>query len=128
MWTMLVGMMTWFFFLGFLIAWKIAFTAGFYFAARRNKMKTVHWTVAGLLLDIWTLIPYFYAKKKMSFSVKCGNCGALPSPQDSFCTLCGTKLEKYDDGRTAVRFLLAVGGAYVAFVATGTLISFIFSL
>lgn len=128
MFTMLVGMMTWFFFLGFLIVWKIAFTAGFYFAARRNRMKTIHWTVAGLLLDIWVLIPYFYAKKKMSSSVKCGNCSALPSPQDSFCTLCGTKLEKFDDGKTAVRFLLIVGGAYIFIVALNAIITAIFSL
>ncbi len=127
MFAMLVGMMTWFFMLGFLIVWKIAFTAGFYFAARRNKMKTVHWTVAGLFLDIWVLIPYFYAKRKMS-SLKCGKCGASPSAQDNFCTACGEKLEKYDDGRTAVRFLAAVGGAFVAFVAIGTLFSFIFSM
>lgn len=124
---MLVGMMTWFFMLGFLIVWKIAFTAGFYFAARRNNMKTVHWTVAGLLLDIWVLIPYFYAKRKMS-SLKCGKCGALPSPQDEYCTACGEKLEKYDDGRTAVRFLLAVGGAYVVIVALNALVTFVFSL
>lgn len=124
MWTMLVGMMTWFMMVGvlvFLCVWKTAFAAGFYFASRRNGMKTLHWTVSGLLFDIWMLIPYFYAKRKIS-ERKCPKCEAPASLQAEFCTACGEKLERFDDGKIAVRFLLICVGGYVLFTVIGAIL------
>lgn len=112
MWTMLVGMLTWFMMIGFIAIWKIAFAAGFFVKARKHGMKAVHWAVAGLLLDIWTLIAYNYAKLKIS-NRECGFCGALVEKSGEYCTNCGKRISEVDDGKIAKKFVLGVTAAVI---------------
>lgn len=118
MWTMLVGMLTWFMMIGFIAIWKIAFAAGFFLKARKQGMKAVHWAAAGLLLDIWTLIAYHYAKLKIT-NRECSSCGALAPENGEYCTNCGKKIPQVNDGKIAVNFVLGVIVAIIIISVAG---------
>lgn len=124
MFTMLVGMATWFAMLGFLLVERTVFTIVLFIITRQKNMKAVWWAAAGFLLGIWALIPYVYYRRKIS-KRKCSSCGTLAAENSEFCINCGERIERIDDGATVKKFILSVIIAYAAVAVLGNVLPMI---
>lgn len=107
MFTMLVGIATYFFALGFIVFEKAVIAAILFFAAKKHGMNPVWWTVGGLLLDFWTLLLYFWVRHKMK-NRKCPGCGAPLEESAKFCAICGNACEKTDDVKILKKFVFGI--------------------
>lgn len=122
MFTMLVGMATYFFAVGFIIIEKAVVTAVLYFAARKHGMNAVWWAVGGFLLDFWTLLLYFWVRHKTK-NRKCLNCSNRLDENAKFCPWCGNASEQINDGKYVKKFILGVVFGIIAFSVIGGIFS-----
>lgn len=122
MFTMLVGMATYFMAIGFIIFEKTVIAAALFFASRKHSMNSVWWAVGGLLLDFWTLLLYFWIRHKMK-NRKCANCSAKLEESAKFCVWCGNPAQAIDDKIFLKRFILCI----VAVIAALSVIGGVFS-
>lgn len=126
MFTMLVGIATYFFALGFIIFEKAVIAAILFFVSKKHGMNPVWWTVGGLLLDFWTLLLYFWVRHKMK-SRKCAGCGAPLEESARFCAICGNACEKIDDVKILKKFIFGIIIAIIGFSIISGILSAILS-
>lgn len=122
MFTMLVGMATYFFAVGFIIVEKAVITAALFFAARKHSMNTVWWAIAGFLLDFWALLFYFWVRHKMR-NRKCSNCSNRLDESAKFCPWCGNASEQINDVKSVKKFILSVIVGIIAISVIGGMLS-----
>lgn len=122
MFTMLVGMATYFMAVGFIIVEKIAVTIGLFLSARKHGMNAVRWAISGFLLDFWTLLLYLWVRHKMK-NRKCSACSARIEENAKFCNWCGNASEPIDDGKIVKKFVIYVVVGIIAVSVIGGIFS-----
>lgn len=85
----------------------VVLTASIAFFSYQFKMSVPWWTIAAYVMNIFVLIPFIYALKKVSKAKMCPACGAKARNRIGFCTACSETTKVFDEKKFIKRILLA---------------------
>lgn len=111
MWAMLLSMVTVSALMVFAVIERMVATVLICIIAHRQKMTVSSWAWAGLMSGLWSLLPYAYAKIRISKN-KCRACGCAASQVFDFCENCGEKTKRVNEGKIVLKFIFIYYAVY----------------
>lgn len=105
MWAMLLSMVTVSALMVFVVIERVIATVAICIVAHRQKMTASCWAWAGLMFGFFAILPYVYAKIKISKN-KCRVCGTAASRIFDYCENCGERTERINEGKIVLKFIL----------------------
>lgn len=126
MWAMLLSMVTVSALMVFVVIERIVATVFICIIAYRQKMTVSSWAWAGLMFGLWSFLPYAYAKIRISKN-KCRVCGTAASQVFDFCSNCGERTERVNEGKIVLKFIFIYYAVCLVIYAFDTFLPGIFS-
>lgn len=95
------------------------------FFSYQLKMSVLWWTLAAFVMNIWVLIPFIIAVKKISKNKICPACGSRSRNSVGFCPACGESTKAFDEKKFIKKILLVISiliGIYYIYSFVSTLV------